>query len=227
MNCKIVSEFIAPYINLELSDETHAQINTHLEECPNCRIEYQAQLEVHRLLSEKLERSEVHSGLKEKIMKKAIGSPEHSLWVFRKVNIPIRPITGFAVAAVLLFGVFLSGPIIEILYSDNLLGLKSTTPVSTPQLTDGVSVSVVGKIVCIGCYLSRNYKAKHDCKIHGHCYGILTDDGSLWTFTVNKVSEELKAREGITGKDIQIGGQLFYSAHFIDINNYKLVSNEN
>ncbi|KPK90552.1 hypothetical protein AMJ80_08235 [bacterium SM23_31] len=146
---------------------------------------------------------------------------------FRKVNIPIRLITGFAVAAALIPVGFWGGQIIEILGPYNLFSSKSVTPVFTPQLTDGAYVSVIGEIVCLGCYLSHKHNANHDCNIHGHCYGVLTGDGSLWTFKDNKTSEELKERISISGKNVQIEGRLFYSAHFIDIDNYKLISNEN
>ena len=96
---------------------------------------------------------------------------------------------------------------------------------STQDWNDGIAVTVVGEVVCVGCYLRENFAAKQDCDIYGHIMGILTDEGNLWTFTRNPESESLIKMEEVTGKMMKIEGKLYYNAHYIDIDKYFFIEN--
>ena len=222
MNCNSVREFIAPYISLELSDEIQAQIDTHIENCAHCRTELKAQMGLHHLLSEKLERIPVDAALREKIVNR-IAAGLSSVWLFRKVQISMNPAAGFAIAATLLLGVIFSSDLISIVQSNVKSVPMNVIPVSSVILNDGIDATVVGKLVCVGCYLSTNYNADYDCTIAGHTIGMLTGDGNLWSFTYSPGSDKLLKNDNIAGKKVEIEGQLFYSAHFIGVNNYKFL----
>ncbi|MCP4725869.1 MAG: hypothetical protein GY863_12570, partial [bacterium] len=75
---------------------------------------------------------------------------------------------------------------------------------------------------CVGCYLKNKYGALHDCKLHGHELGILTSDGTIWKFTDTELSDLVCGDMKLEGKTIKLDGNVFYSAHLIDIKDYTL-----
>jgi anti-sigma factor (TIGR02949 family) len=222
MKCSVVKDLLTAYVDSELSDETQAQIDAHLEECESCRKEMQAQMGVHRLLSEKLERAKADPELRNRVISKTLGqNPVNGLWFFRKLSLEIRPVTGFAIAALLVFA-FLSK---DMFFEQQQLNPIKIENASTElvSMNDGVETSVVGKLVCVGCYLKKHYGAKHDCKLHGHKLGIVMNDGSIWSFTDTDLSDLICGDMELEGKTIRLDGKVFYSAHFIDIKNYTLM----
>ena len=235
MDCSIVKEFIPSYIDQELSDDVTAQIDQHIEKCEVCRKELKAQVGLHRLLSEKLEAVKAPENLRKSIVsgiaRRRVLTPN---WLFRKMTLEMRPLTGFAIAALLLLSVF-SRDLIDLVRSDSpretisapMISAGGSTIVSsgTLELKDGVSATVVGRIICIGCYLRENYMANHDCTKHGHHIGFITEDGNIWSFTDNVESEKITLDKNLMGKTVQINGKLFNSAHFIDV--YRLENLEN
>ncbi|MCP4726965.1 MAG: hypothetical protein GY863_18130, partial [bacterium] len=187
MKCSVVKDLLTAYVDSELSDESQAQIDSHLEECGSCRKEMQVQMGVHRLLSEKLERVKADPELKQQIIRNTVEqNTAEGLWFFRKLKFELRPATGFAIAAMLVFG-FISREIFFERLSLFPSGTYETHSITT--LTDGVESSVEGKLICVGCYLKNKYGALHDCKLHGHELGILTSDGTIWKFTDTELSD--------------------------------------
>ncbi len=222
MKCSVVKDLLTAYVDSELSDESQAQIDTHLEECDSCRKEMQAQMGVHRLLSEKLERVKADPELKQQIIKKTVGqSKAKQFWFVRKLQFELRPVTGFAIAALL---------VITFLTKDMILDRQSIIPVNPtgistqiPVVSDGMEASITGKLVCVGCYLKNKYGAHHDCKLHGHKLGLVTSDGNIWSFTDTKLADLVCGDMEMEGKTIKLDGNVFYTAHFIDIKNYTVM----
>jgi hypothetical protein len=227
-------EYITPYIDKELADDTCAQIERHLNECEKCRIEFRAYSGIKRLIAEKLEKSAAPLKLRQNIDRILLKQGKNSsIWFLRKRNFELRPLTGLAFAAMLILSVF-SRDIVNKIYPvnrpNNLSQIESIKLTGGDQhtlnLEDGLNASVVGRIICITCYLKENYGAKCDCSLNGHHLGLLTDDGSLWSFADNNQADKLISTKNMVGKTLHIEGQIFYNAHFIDMNNYKLVDSE-
>ena len=59
----------------------------------------------------------------------------------------------------------------------------------------------------------------------GHKTGFLSNDGNIWSFTHKQVAEELIENDDFIGNKVEIEGQLFYTAHYIDVDNYRLLQN--
>jgi len=236
MDCSLAAEYITPYIDQELSDIISAQIDEHVGQCENCRIELQAQLGLHRLLSEKLERKTAPESLKRKIVNgiahQRVFSPS---WLFKKIHFEMRPLSGLAVAALLLLSVF-SRDVITMITPERSAGIGAVPVVERNYLTgrslqtidikDGVNASIVGRVICIGCYLRENFHAHYDCGKHGHHIGFLTEDGNLWSFTENGESGKIIEDKNLYGKTIKIDGQIFYTAHYIDVNAFQFLSED-
>ncbi len=226
MDCTTVRELITPYVDAELAAETTTQIDKHLKSCEDCRLEMQAQMSVKRLLSEKLKKVTADDELKEQVIKNTIGrDTSQSFWLFRKLEFELRPITGLAIAAMLLLAVLSKDIFLDQNYGQFPAGNNSfLTATGEGQLGDGLQASVVGRVVCVGCYLKDKYHAHHDCQLHGHRYGFLTTDGNVWNFTHRPESDKLMTSGNMAGKLVKVEGNIFYSAHFIDVDNYELVS---
>lgn len=234
MKCSFVMEYITPYIDNELADDTCASIEGHLNECEKCRIEFKAHSGIKRLIAEKLEKSVTPLKLRQNIENILLKQGENSsIWFLRKRNFELRPLTGLAIAAMLILSVFSKDIVNKIYppdtpnYLSQIESIKLTGGVQyTLNLENGVNASVVGRVICIGCYLKENYGANIDCSKKGHHLGLLTDDGSLWSFADNNQADKLISTKNMIGKTLHIEGQIFYNAHFIDLNNYQLVDSE-
>jgi len=237
MDCSIVREYIPSYIDQELSDDISAQLDKHLESCENCRKELQAQLGLHRLLSEKLERknapADIQEGILSGLARQRVLSPS---WLFKKFSVEMRPVTGFAVAALLILSFFsrdifdkvVSGSSPQRMNVPVLQGSHvAADEADTITLKDGVRATVVGQVVCIGCYLRENFHANYNCIEHGHHIGLITNDGNLWSFAANVKANNIILNELMLGKSIRIDGDIFYNAHYIDIHEFQYVNQGN
>lgn len=226
MNCATTNELIAPYIDQELSEDTLVKMNEHFEKCNSCSTELKVHIGTHRLLAEKLEHTPVKVDIRNKIIA-TIRKQESSAqnWFIRKIHFPLRPVTGFAIAASLIFGIFFSGDIAEFVNPDNTIRPIVINSGMSSVIPDGLLATVTGEVVCVGCYIRENYNADHDCVIKGHTFGFQSSDGNLWSFTHNEQAENLIKIDEVTGKKVKIEGKLYYSAHFINIDRYSIVEN--
>lgn len=232
MDCSIAREYITSYVDQELTDEISAQIDQHLEKCEGCRKEMQAQVGLHRLLSEKLERKAAPVELQRDIINGIEKeTKQNPIWLFRKVNVEFKPVTGFAIAAMLLLSLFSTELInavkqsgstpsfnVPVLEGGQIVEANS----STIDLNQGVRATVVGQVVCIGCFLRENYLVNNNCDEHGHHIGLVTSDGNLWSFAANSKAKIIQGDLDLKGKMIQVDGEVFHNAHVIDIYDYDL-----
>jgi len=223
MNCVTVNELIAPYVDQELADDTQIKMNEHFEKCNSCRTELKTHMGTHRLLAEKLDRTPVSDNVRNEILAK-IRKPVTSSqsWFIRKIHVPLRPVTGFAIAASLIIGILLSGEMAELVKPESSIKPLVVNAGVLPVMADGLSATVTGEVICLGCYIRENYDADHDCEIKGHTFGFQSSDGNLWTFTHNALSEDLIKIDEVTGKIVKIEGKLYYRAHYIDIETYSI-----
>ncbi|MFC1554790.1 anti-sigma factor family protein [candidate division KSB1 bacterium] len=223
MNCNEIREIITPYIDHELEDDTRFKVKSHLEQCTECNNEYKTQSGIKTLLSDKLEKVSAPSELKDQIETLITNEGGREVKNVKPLIPFFRPLISFAAAAVFLLGIVLGSSVLNVfdIFDDKT---QDNTYLSTivPQISDGVSASVVGKVVCIGCYLNNNFHADHDCSLHGHNYGFITNDGQLWSFTVNNSSESLLNDQDIRGRTLKVDGSIFYSAHFIEMRQFEL-----
>ncbi len=198
MNCRIVKELISPFIDNELSPELQAQVDEKLERVP-------ASLKLKQDIVEKISEAQKST----------------SVWILKKINLTFRPVTGFTLAASLLLAVLLSTDLFNVLPILDItiepLPNMSVTPISS----DGIQARVVGQLVCVGCYLKNQYKANHNCAIDEHNVGFLSSDGNVQSFTHNEGAENLVSNDNSIGKPLEIEGQLYYSAHYIGVDNYR------
>ena len=165
--------------------------------------------------------------LKREIINKIAASKSYNPFgLFKTVHLSFKPVTGIAIAAALLLGIILSSDISNFLsQQEEPVASISKITVSSSIIPDGIQARVVGELVCVGCFLKDQYNADHDCDLEGHKIGFLSNDGNVWSFTHKVQAEELVENDNLTGSKVEIDGQLFYSAHYIDVDNYRFLEN--
>ena len=85
---------------------------------------------------------------------------------------------------------------------------------------------IKGKVICQGCTLKKEKQAKAQCSIYGHINAIKTKDGKIWTILENDKSTELINNHDYAGKDIEIKCKKFAEAQIIEVNTFKVLSEE-
>ncbi len=87
MTCKEVQALITAAVDGELDDETMREFLIALEKCDQCRAEYEAELQVKKLLREKLKRFKAPQSLVEAIRRQTIGQENSSMTSFSVVTL--------------------------------------------------------------------------------------------------------------------------------------------
>lgn len=93
-----------------------------------------------------------------------------------------------------------------------------------PQQKSGPE-TITGELVCIPCTLQQEEGAKPECKTYGHKYGLKTENGKLWSLVMNKQSKKLFSGK-YTGKKVEIIGQKFEEAQYIEVKEVKMIEGE-
>ncbi|MFQ5862673.1 MAG: hypothetical protein ACE5IC_06080 [Candidatus Brocadiales bacterium] len=101
------------------------------------------------------------------------------------------------------------------------LMLLATNPVVS--VAGEGATTIKGKVVCLGCTLKKTEGAHAACKIYGHKHGLLTEDGTLYSFLENKASEGVITTDKYAKKDVEVTGRVFENAHIIDLENINVV----
>ncbi len=99
---------------------------------------------------------------------------------------------------------------------------KCGIPVASAQ--EGESTATFkGEIVCLGCTLKKEQKAKAQCSVYGHINGLRTSDGEIWTFLENDNSTKLIHNHDLAGKTIEIKGKKYENAHYIEVESFTVI----
>ncbi|MFQ5956305.1 MAG: hypothetical protein ACE5KK_00865 [Candidatus Brocadiales bacterium] len=102
-------------------------------------------------------------------------------------------------------------------------GLMLLATTSVVSVADEEATTIKGKVVCVGCTLKKTEGANSACSIYGCKHGLLTEDGELYSFLLNKKSEKVVTTGKYAKKDVEITGRVFENAHVIDLDEISVV----
>ncbi|MFQ6093800.1 MAG: heavy-metal-associated domain-containing protein [bacterium] len=103
------------------------------------------------------------------------------------------------------------------------IGFKaSVAETAEPKEAEIAKATIAGKLICIGCTLKSTHGAQAQCSVYGHKGGLLTADGTLYTFVENDRSKELVNSTELHNKDLKVTGTAFPKANYIDVESYEV-----
>ena len=103
-----------------------------------------------------------------------------------------------------------------------IVGLLAQDKFKKRDLKDRAEIP--GTIVCIGCALEKqDGGAESQCTLYAkHAQGLLTADGTIWTFVNNVKGNYLIKTEKLRGKEVKILGWKFPKAQYIEVSKFYL-----
>jgi len=234
MDCKDCLGFITPFIDGELSPSEYNTVQSHLNSCATCSRVMEMESLVKTLIKNKLDVVPAPEGLRKVVLRKLDEMERsHSIWAPKTIQFQYR-LSYVLVAAALVCIVFISAFLYRGGDSQETTGqitsigkpLEATTVnwenCNLETDNDG-NVSLHGKIVCIGCELSRKFNIHVDCRKYGHHHVLMTDQGMYVSFTTNDKSFQLLHEAGVHGMRVTVKGKLFKQGNYIDLLDYKKV----
>ena len=104
---------------------------------------------------------------------------------------------------------------------------------ATPQLAQD-EVVITGKVICLGCHLKKERKARAQCSIYGHINALVIEKiinaqgksidelkGKVYQFLHNDKSDKLVKDHNYAGKTIIVVGKIYPEANIIEVNFFK------
>lgn len=108
-----------------------------------------------------------------------------------------------------------------------IAGEEQKVPPNSP-LRLSKRVEVEGKIICIGCELkNRDKDFDPQCTLYSkHGQGLLSSDGSIYSFVDNAKGHLVVSSDKLKGKDVKILGWKFPNAQIIEVSRYSVKDGE-
>lgn len=215
--CYKFQPLITAYIDNELERQQENKVKVHLEQCPECQQSHAEELKLKKLLNEKVSILEAPTYLRDRIRHRLVsGGPRPGFWHLIQSLFAYRPLPATLALAVIMFLVLF--PTYRMIDSGamQLKGAAATLGTSEPGV-------LTGQIICLDCeFLSKTgHPFTHDPLTHRP--GLKTDDNTVWTFLETKDNQELLHSQKILMKKAVITGILFKKAHYIEVQEYRLL----
>jgi len=207
--CKQIQEQLAGYVDRELEPGQANTVSRHLQDCPGCAEEANAQQSMKNLVHEKSPRLAAPAHLRAEIRRRLDQENSgFSFWAQLRQLFVLYPAPALATAVAL---IFLSGLL-------TYFAFPQTSPLagSAEPFTTG---SIEGEIICIDCDLLALVKAAyvHDTT---HRVGVRCKDGHLWSILRSEKSQELS---GQMHRQVRISGNLFENAQYVKISEFSVI----
>jgi len=207
--CKQVQEQIAGYVDRELEPGQANTVSRHLQDCPGCAEEADAQQKIKNLVRTKSAPVAAPAHLRAEIRRRL--DPKNSGFSFRaqlRQLFALQPVPALTTAVAL---IFLSG----------LLTYFTFSKPDQPAASDApfVTGSIEGEIICIDCDLLDLLKTPyvHDA---AHRVGVRCKDGQLWSILC---SEKSQALSGQMHRHVRISGNLFENMQYVKISEFSFI----
>ncbi len=208
--CDNFSVLITRYIDDELDVSGKNEVKIHLRECSECNETYEQEMQVKKLLRERLPIVKAPAYLRSRIRRNLIRDGNrpgfwqlvHSLFLY-------RPVTASFVMALIAFTVFL--PTVQLDNPFDVLGEQAQT------------AQLKGEIICLDCeFRSKSgVNPAHDPQVHRH--GLKAEDESIWTFVQASSNNELLQDQKLLRKKALVSGILFRKSQYIYVQEYELL----
>jgi len=210
--CEKVKDRLAAFVDEQLDLVEVDSIVTHLETCPECAANVEAQRTIKNILHRRARPHPAPPALRARIRRSLSAYPaEFGFWPLVKRLFEFQPRPAFAaIAAVILLSVSLT-----------YLGTTSISRFSNPASFQANS-HLTGELVCADCLVLR---ATHTQSHHDtfHRIALRTGDGRVWTIVHTEKYEELRQGMRNAPQQIEIEGYVFPQMRFIQVTDFKLI----
>lgn len=214
--CKNFIVKIAGYIDGELSENQSEAVAKHLNACPDCQGQYEAEKNIKRLLTEKLPRIKAPAYLQTRVRRQLIrqGQPP-GFWRLINLMFEYRPVAAsFAIAVIASLIVL---PTFQLLQTSTEFGVETNQTEAT-QIGE-----LEGEIICLDCeFLSQNRKGVVHDK-YRHRPGMRAEDNTIWTFLQTDVHGELFYNPKLLLRRAHVSGVMFANSRYIQVKDYRLL----
>lgn len=209
-NCDKFAILITRYIDGELDTFAENEVKAHFQVCSECNETYKQEVQVKKLLRERLPIVKAPAYLRSRIRRSLIRDGKrpgfwqlvHSLFLY-------RPVTASFAMALIAFLVLL--PTIQL--------LENPFSASEEESSTG---HLKGEIVCLDCEFrtKSGVSPAHD---QAHRHGLKADNASIWTFVQPNSNKELLQDPEILRKKARVSGILFQKSHYIYVQEFELL----
>ncbi len=217
-DCSYFASFITGFIDDELNSSDKKKVEIHLDKCPDCNELYVDEVNVKRIIKERIPIVKAPAYLQRRIRRQLIRNGNRpGFWQLIQSIFVYQPFPASFALAIMICLVFL--PLFQ------MMGNPANMTMTNQSDSDFVKKEAVlkGDIICLDCeYLSQNLDiAKHPSELHRS--GIRTDDENIWTIVNSEDYETIAHNKNISGKKAEVRGLLFKNSHYIYVNDLKLL----
>lgn len=200
---------MAGYVDREIEPAQVSAISQHLQDCPGCAEEAQAQQKMKDLVRERALRVRAPAHVRAEIRRRLDrDSSGFDFFTLMQNLFPQRPISAIAVIVVLMF---LSGLATYMVFQN-----QSTRNASNTHFVAG---SIEGVIICVDCGLLDLLKTPfvHDAT---HRLGVRCHDGHIWSILRSEKSKDLSDK---MDRHVRIVGNLFEGMQYVEVKEFSLI----
>lgn len=215
--CYEFQTLITSYIDNELEVAQKNKVELHLEKCPDCQKSYSEELKVKKLIKERTSIFAAPAYLRDRIRHQLVrGSSKPGFGELVQSLFTYRPLPASLALAVIMFLVLF--PTYRMIDSGavQLDGRSAAFDISEPG-------ELRGEIICLDCeFLSKTGHAfTHDSMTHRPA--LKTADNIVWTFLHTDDNQEVLHNHKFLHKKAVVTGILFKKAHYVEVQEYKLL----
>jgi mycothiol system anti-sigma-R factor len=207
--CKQVQEQIAGYVDRELEPSQVNVVSRHLQDCPGCAEEANAQQKMKDLVRDNAKSipapARVRAEIRRRLDQEKFG---FGFWEQIRQLFLLQPAP--AIAAVVLL-MLLSG-----LTASLVLPTQSPRASSYGKFAAG---SIEGEIICVDCDL---LEIVHTPYVHDatHRVGVRCPDGHVWSLLRSEKSQALSTN---MRRRVRIVGRLFEQMQYVEVEEFSLI----
>jgi anti-sigma factor (TIGR02949 family) len=212
VNCKDVQDKIAGYVDHEIAPSAASAITQHLDDCPGCAEEANAQKHVKELVQDHAKSVCAPAHLRARVQR-AIErySPGFGFWRQLQDLWRWQLIPTIATAMILML---LSGIVTHF-----ASGVMTNRSLSEAAVVEG---RLEGEIICVDCELLKltNTDYDHDAS---HRIGLRCNDGYLWGLLPSDKSRQMIQQAAGRHRHVRVEGQLFPRMHYVQVKEFSLI----
>jgi len=224
--CSEVERLITGYVDQELDPKGRLKVEHHLEECVQCRHQYEAERRLKALLRQRVHTvkapAELRNRIRRRLRREARTTPSliellRSYFTFHPALSMATAVALFLVVAMPTYFAFVHNPFAE----DSAVAAAS-----------GEIVDLSGEIVCVDCAVLlrahaqdsgtvERVRKEHDLGLHHP--GLMTRNGEIYGFLHTGKGLDLLNMPSHGGGKVRIHGVIYPRAHLIEVRSYQII----
>ena len=223
MNCIKCQDYITPYIDNELEEETRKEVKGHLDVCEKCRNFCKSESIVKIFTKKNFNKVSAPDDLVKSIKNGIDFSFDKHTIVRKKILSSFQPFLEYAAAAVLVIAI--ASILMVKPWQEKEVNLSQ---IHLPDNFTYVSksdnkITLEGEVICICCEIHKK-GAYESCKKFGHTYGIKTDNGVFWTIMKNDKGIKIINHKELIGSRVRLTGWFYFNSNYIDLDRFEPIT---